>query len=193
MTTTTRARGEDGDGARGGTRAMARERRRGVGAELARACARIEEGGGGRRACGRATGSRRRRLCGRCTTSSRAWRPRARSCPCLTLAEGRRARRRARTRTRETRAAPSEDEETRGDDDDVDLARARARETLERDGRIVATVVGDDFARDGEKDSATRVGSARLTVYTRTWTPRHGGVSRNPSVRSTSASCRRRC
>lgn len=156
MTTTTRARGEDGDGAREERVRWRANDDEASASALARACARIEEGGGG---------TTRVRSSDGFATATSLWKvydvvasvaPTSEVVPVFDARGGSAsAASRADADAGDARRAPSEDEETRGDDDDVGrAARERARHWSEMDASSPPSS-SYDFARDGEKDSVS--------------------------------------
>jgi len=156
MTTTTRARGEDGDGAREERVRWRANDDEASASALARACARIEEGGGG---------TTRVRSSDGFATATSLWKvydvvasvaPTSEVVPVFDARGGSAsAASRADADAGDAGDAPSEDEETRGDDDDVGrAARERARHWSEMDASSPPSS-SYDFARDGEKDSVS--------------------------------------
>ena len=156
MTTTTRARGEDGDGAREERVRWRANDDEASASALARACARIEESGGG---------TTRVRSSDGFATAMSLWKvydvvasvaPTSEVVPVFDARGGSAsAASRADADAGDAGDAPSEDEETRGDDDDVGrAARERARHWSEMDASSPPSS-SYDFARDGEKDSVS--------------------------------------
>jgi len=159
-TTTTRARGESGDGARVEHVRWRASDDEASASAVARACARIEEGGGGM--------TRVRSSDGFATASS-LWKVYdvvasvAPTSEVVPVFDGRGGSASAASRADadadagDARRETTEDEEMRGDDDDDDVGRAareRAKHWLEMETSSSSSS-SYDFARDGEKDSVS--------------------------------------
>ena len=155
-TTTTRARGESGDGARVEHVRWRASDDEASASAVARACARIEEGGGG---------TTRVRSSDGFATASSLWKVYdvvasvAPTSEVVPVFDGRggsaSAALRADADAGGARRETSEDEETRVDDDDDVGRAARERARHWRETETSSSSSSYDFARDGEKDSVS--------------------------------------